>query len=308
LEERTMSKYRRRVRAEREEARRSRPAQEFLERGMPPLEEILETVDALLPDGWTRAQLGIPAEALRRMVAGPYAETVHLLRQDETPATVGKAVGRVAEGARRLVETVTAAQSAPAPACRRGCSHCCYLYVGASAAEVFRIADYLRTTRTPAELAEVRRRLGLRRDVLVGLGVAGAAKGDVPCGLLEADGSCGVYPARPLSCAGWASFDADACDRHHRNPAEPLPLNILQLLVFQLAMLGLAGGFCRSGCPAHGYDLQGALLYALDHPTAAHRWMAGEDPFPADLRDPHTRPRPGPAGSGRVSLPVLRPW
>jgi Fe-S-cluster containining protein len=62
---------------------------------------------------------------------------------------------------------------------------------------VLRIADHLRRTASPEDLAEVRQRLRQRLN---------APLGQHSCGLLTTDGRCAVYAIRPMTCRGFHSF------------------------------------------------------------------------------------------------------
>lgn len=80
-----------------------------------------------------------------------------------------------------------AARRAPDLACARGCDACCHVELTVSPTEARRVAAYL----ADLEGVDVARRRAI------------AARADVPstrCVMLDADGACDVYPARPLVC------------------------------------------------------------------------------------------------------------
>jgi len=92
-------------------------------------------------------------------------------------------------------------------ACRRGCCECCYLTVSVTFGEALTVAGYVVATRpdliprleaTAARVATYADRDARRRAV-------------IPCAFLEADGSCAVYPVRPMACRGANSPDARLC-------------------------------------------------------------------------------------------------
>lgn len=97
----------------------------------------------------------------------------------------------------RLVEIATEFSEIVAPyaACRgKGCSHCCKQAVNITEREALRIGNYL--GRAPARVAQ-------ETDPLV---LAANLDADVArytgqaCPMLATDGSCSVYPVRPLAC------------------------------------------------------------------------------------------------------------
>ena len=85
----------------------------------------------------------------------------------------------------RFGERVMEAQG-PFVQCRRGCDDCCRVERSAWAIEIDAIAHYL-AQQGGAELARLRD----RRDEL---------GGHRRCVFLEPEGSCAVYPARPIIC------------------------------------------------------------------------------------------------------------
>ena len=91
-----------------------------------------------------------------------------------------------------------AASRGAAVACRAGCSHCCHQPIGITPHEALVVARYLKDAGR-ADRA-LRRRLS-----------AHTARAGVPCPLLDASGSCSVYPARPRACRAWFSTDVAAC-------------------------------------------------------------------------------------------------
>lgn len=86
-----------------------------------------------------------------------------------------------------FAESASAAQ-ADWLACRRGCDGCCRLRRSAFAVEIAAIRDYVATL-TPASQGTLRDRRA-HADVRAG----------TRCVFLDDDGSCAVYPARPIIC------------------------------------------------------------------------------------------------------------
>jgi hypothetical protein len=84
------------------------------------------------------------------------------------------------------------------PACARGCSHCCHGRVEVTAPEVFLLARFLR--RRP----DAERDAHIARTAVSVQGMDRQARhqAKVPCALLDGDGTCSAYEARPLACRG----------------------------------------------------------------------------------------------------------
>lgn len=174
------------------------------------------------------------------------------------------------------------------PACRRGCSMCCYQAVAVSPIEVLNLAGYLRATRSPDALSSLRITLYAR---LSGVAAAPRHPGSgkplgyaAPCALLSPDGACTVYQHRPLSCVGYHSLDAAACaDRGGLHPYVGPPLQTALAI-----RTGLSIGCEEAGLHGGPVELTAALAAALADPHLEDRWRRGEPVFAAAaLGDDH---------------------
>lgn len=206
-----------------------------------------------------------------------------------------------ADAARRAAATVTAVQETlddaelalrahvPAAeretvACKAGCGHCCRLRVEVTASEVLRVVDWLRENRTAEQLEVLRARAAERdaeRQQFTGFE---RYRARVACPLLEEE-SCSVYPARPLPCRAWTSYDVSICQRERFDPEsnEAVPSCSGQYQVFTVIGEGLRRGLRNVGLSDETVELTGGLHVALTHADATQRWLAGEDLF-ADCR------------------------
>src|SRR5262245_24905467 len=153
--------------------------------------------------------------------------------------------------------------------------------IGVTVPEVLEIADYIRQTATRAERTRIHavavenaRKMGEFGDTQI----SGAEK---PCPLQGDDRFCCVYSARPLHCrplhagviarrlglqAG-AGADQNSTWASHQETVE------------RGALEGLTEGLQAAGLDANLYELNSALVIALETPDADQRWMRGEDVF-----------------------------
>lgn len=173
------------------------------------------------------------------------------------------------------------------PDCAKGCSHCCYQgTVQVTAPEVMALSEFIRRTWDPIGLAALRARIRARRESIEGLSGPAICNRRDPCVLLE-NGLCSVYPVRPLLCAGFLSFDVEACrkvletkstltiDRiptHGRNWTTAVRTQDAAMWALRLREL-----------PADRYELTAALeifLASADDGT----WPTGSELAPARFR------------------------
>ena len=99
--------------------------------------------------------------------------------------------------------------------CRAGCSACCSQAVPVTSAEVRAIREYV-NAQDSSRRADFNERIGTAVEQLHGAGLTDEVppvgdparagfvsryfQANVPCPMLEPDGTCGVRPVRPLAC------------------------------------------------------------------------------------------------------------
>jgi Fe-S-cluster containining protein len=171
----------------------------------------------------------------------------------------------------------------PRPACARGCSHCCHERVEVTAPEVFLLAHFLRAHADGGRDARI---VATARTV-DGMDRQTRRQAQVPCPLLDTDGACTVYEARPIACRRAHSTYASVCAAVHRDPSLGLRIPSAPWLQWNTSalVLGWLEGSAHAGRPPHHYELVAALRIALDDCDAEGRFLAGDDPLsPARTR------------------------
>ncbi|CAA7623532.1 hypothetical protein MCP1_40113 [Candidatus Terasakiella magnetica] len=125
--------------------------------------------------------------------------------------TVIAAIRRIYEQFDALAETlpkeITVEGEVRALACKVGCTACCHQSVNVTAGQVMVVKAYI-LRHLKGDLPKIASRL---RHTRKGLGETMGAVG-VRCPLLDQEGGCTVYEARPLSCRAFNSFDRGACE------------------------------------------------------------------------------------------------
>jgi Fe-S-cluster containining protein len=209
--------------------------------------------------------------------------TIEVLRQRPTTTQVIELVDNARAGATQIVSTMLARHAnVPPIACRAGCVWCCYKAIAVSPPEVLRIAAYLRATLSPADLAAVRERIADLDDQTRSMSSLQREHARLPCALLV-DQRCTIYPARPLTCAGWNAVAVNECKAGWLNPeaSDKITTNIVQIEAFQAMRLGMDIGSGELGLERDTLELTSALRIALDTPDAVERWLRGERLFAA---------------------------
>jgi Fe-S-cluster containining protein len=160
------------------------------------------------------------------------------------------------------------------PACRAKCVFCCAIPVEIRAPEAIYIALRLREECSSAEfdalLEKLRRRVTERRGWLCDERWARRQM----CVFLQNNWRCGIYAFRPLNCRGWTSTSRDDCASE-----SPVTPHAFVHLATQAAGHGLTRVAAALQLEATSYELEAAILRALEIPDAAERWARGERIF-----------------------------
>lgn len=165
--------------------------------------------------------------------------------------------------------------------CAPGCSFCCHIPVAISVPEALGLAAYLNARFSPQELATVREKIAKNAATVEGMTVNEHARATVKCALLDDDGKCSAYEARPIPCSSWCSVSRSRCEAAFAT--DPVTAKVGIDATVHTTGRGVQAGLCigagQSGLDGKTYELHSALLRALDTPDAEERWACGEDVF-----------------------------
>lgn len=167
-------------------------------------------------------------------------------------------------------------------ACRRGCSHCCYNLVTASAPELSYLADHIKSL-PGEESAAIQNRVHEAAGKVAGMDTSERIAAHVPCPLLGEDGACSVYEQRPMSCRAFVSFDVDACisEISGKDVAVPSGPNgqtqrLLLIIAFKRALM-------EKGRDIASLEMIAGLNKVLTTPDAMDKWTEGEHIFDSEI-------------------------
>ena len=161
--------------------------------------------------------------------------------------------------------------------CAKGCGFCCHLRVSAMAPEVFHVASFVRKQfagELERVIGQVRAADANSRD----LSSHDRPLHKFPCGLLVAN-ACSVYVARPSACRGLTSISVKTCERGYNGEEVSVQTPAVWTEIRQAHNQAMWAALSASGLPAHSYELNHAMLVALETPDAESRWLEGEDVF-----------------------------
>lgn len=201
-----------------------------------------------------------------------------VLRSKLAEAGNARRASEAAGLAQTLSETsLRAFPSAAQIACARGCSYCCYGFVGVLPPEAFRVAEAVRSGPGGSSAAEAVR---ARAQPLRGLNPDERIGARLPCPMLV-DGACSVYAVRPLVCRQTTSLSLPDCieefdglDRNGR-----IEISSTHLAHSSNAHVALLGALMAAQLPTDAYEFGAILDVVLAEPDCERRWLAGEDVF-----------------------------
>ena len=236
---------------------------ETLQRAASP-QEVQHYVEQLL-------EQGLPQAGGEELIA--YAAQFHEACAALSGNADSTAVERLVNSAHAWVDArIDQSPDCDQRACQAGCAFCCYLpVVLASAAEVVHLADWLRANYSADELGDVRNRLKARCE---------QQTERLPCALLQ-DNKCTAYEVRPFKCRGWNSVRLEVCEQAYGLSEAPVevPVDTYAFVMGNAVLNGLSDGVQQAHLDSGAYELNSALLRALDSPDATLRWRNGERIF-----------------------------
>ena len=161
-------------------------------------------------------------------------------------------------------------------ACTAGCCFCCHLDVEVSASEILLLTDAIARAEDAQTIAD---RVRAARERVADRTVAERKSASIPCPLLADDGTCRVYPLRPLACRAWVSCDLDACRTNWEMPEAGIRVPLSGPLRHWAARIAeqIQARQQRMGLAAGTYELIRALDIALHTPGIGTLCLDGDD-------------------------------
>ena len=167
-------------------------------------------------------------------------------------------------------------------ACRPGCSYCCHLRVEIRPHEAFALAHHIQTKLGAEQRARALQRIDQALARIGALTPEQHIRAGIRCALLEDDGVCSAYEARPAVCRKYHSVSVDTCRNAFNDPSAPLTGEIEDeqvRMAGNAVALGHAQGLEDNGYDVRLYELHYALRGALTNPKAEKRYRKGKRAF-----------------------------
>ena len=202
--------------------------------------------------------------ATARQLAGPRTED-----------TAKQLVAEIYEGSMVAIAQApdAAVQSEP------NCPSCRHRMIGVTPPEALVIAEEIRSTKSRREVRRIHDRAARNAAKVAGMDHERYEQDRVTCPLLDKDDSCAVFGVRPMRCRGWCLVSGEDGDRCLLDDGDAASWGLHAKTVTTGAEDGLCRGIESAGLDGNVYELNSALVAALDTPVGAERWAGGESVF-----------------------------
>lgn len=201
------------------------------------------------------------------------------LRRAAGAAAVAEAMAEVVAAAEGALAFNASPQLRERIACARGCGTCCVVNVAVLYPEAVAIAEYLRRTRSASELETLTERLEELYRHVVWLDDDERVMLRRPCVFLDGEGSCSVYPVRPLLCRSMTSTSSEGCRQAIALQAfgenTPILVNLFQKDLMDEAFKATGRALSALGLDGRGVKLTVAMRQLLSEAGAAEAYLAG---------------------------------
>ena len=105
-------------------------------------------------------------------------------------------------------------------ACTKGCHWCCHQAVFASSYEIHYLSEKIKQSFTPEQLKETREKTIRKNELTSALNEKEVLNYKHPCPLLNNEGSCSIYFARPVACRIYLSTNLETCLSFYYHPED----------------------------------------------------------------------------------------
>ncbi len=154
--------------------------------------------------------------------------------------------------------------------CGAGCQDCCVVNVSITLLEGIAIARFVRKFALD-DLEQVRLKLDSLWSAVRGLDDDERLVMRRKCAFLDANGSCTIYPVRPLFCRSISSTDVSTCRAAVAGSVfgeiKPVLMNQFQLQMYKVLFSGVGSGLEQAELDGRSFQLSGLVRYLLNNPA-----------------------------------------
>lgn len=175
----------------------------------------------------------------------------------------------------------TIEESPTKPACKAGCSYCCYYKVEVKAHEMLVIHEHMQKNLASELNAQILASAKANAELIRTLIPKEHLSTNIKCPFLI-ENQCSIYEVRPFRCRSFHALKVDACEASYANPSD---FSIATELIEDVSHFSdaLSQGFeaatMDSGYDHRTYDLNTALLEVFEDSSIEKRYKRGKKVF-----------------------------
>lgn len=168
-------------------------------------------------------------------------------------------------------------------ACDGSCSYCCHYHVYVTPIEAFAIAEYMSKNFDAKEISVVSEKLALAVEQTKGMTTEEHIATNVRCPLLTDSGRCSVYEVRPTACRQHHALNRVSCEVTFHDTASTMQnlMSPFYKAVSDGFVASAASATANIGADTARYELNAALLEAINNKASFKRWRDGKNSFPS---------------------------
>lgn len=172
-------------------------------------------------------------------------------------------------------------ESPTKPACKAGCSYCCYYKVEVKAHEILLIHEHMQKHLTAELRSQILTSAQDNTDLISTLTPKEHLSTNIKCPFLIAN-QCSIYEVRPFRCRSFHAVQVNACEASHANPSD---FSIATELIEDVSHYsdamsqGFEAAIMDSGLDHRTYDLNTALLEVFADNSIEKRYKRGKKAF-----------------------------
>lgn len=172
-------------------------------------------------------------------------------------------------------------ESPTKPACKAGCSYCCYYKVEVKAHEMLLIHEHMQKNLASALTTQILTSAKANAELIHSLTPKEHLSTNIKCPFLV-ENQCSIYEVRPFRCRSFHAIKVDACEASYANPSD---FSIATELIEDVSHFSdaLSQGFeaatMDSGYDHRTYDLNTALLEVFEDASIEKRYKRGKKVF-----------------------------
>jgi Fe-S-cluster containining protein len=165
-------------------------------------------------------------------------------------------------------------------ACEKGCQWCCFQPVYMTTQEAILIHEFIKQSFNTSQINHIISNARSKFKKTKGLKEEQKQMVKHACPFLH-EGSCSIYPVRPMACRIYLSSDKESCKRKYDNPGDKSIIPALFDFILKAGRYmneGFVGYLKGKGRKMEEFTIEEFMIKLFDDPNFTQKWLT-EDHF-----------------------------